>query len=94
MLQAGHLFVPGCTGAREGDRTLALSLPLPTGQQVVPDPQLPGHLGTVHTWLVCSPAPRLNSALNFLGFGMNTPQASIGLIASVREKGGVDPLTM
>src|SRR5690606_11983276 len=39
-------------------------------------------------WLACSIAPRLNSALNFLRFDMNTPQASIGLLVSVRENGG------
>src|SRR5690606_38046282 len=39
-------------------------------------------------WLACSTAPRLNSALNFLRFDMNTPGGPIGLLASVRENGG------
>ena len=50
-LQAGHLFVPRRSGAAEGDRTLAMGLSLPAGQQGVPNPQFPGYLGATDAWL-------------------------------------------
>lgn len=50
-LELHHLLVTRRSGAAKGDLALTLGLPLPAGQQVVPDPQFPGELGATGTGL-------------------------------------------
>lgn len=91
-LQAGHFLVARRTGADEGAFALAIHLAFPASQQVVPDAQFAGDLGTTDTRrarLLNSPALELHTELPSLRHE-HSLSAIAGLLESVRAI-GVEP---
>jgi hypothetical protein len=51
-LEAGHFLIPWTSGATKSTAASGFELTLPPRQQIGPDPQFPGHLGTADTRLL------------------------------------------